>query len=259
MKSLIQLRTELSHCYHVYRLIHQFFSLSQSLSQDSSTGFLEFSGFERVVYLQPLHTIIKPKTYRHGGRVSKETMSGPHAPVPKPVKKTSSNPSSKKRKAPADPEPAESKKTAQGDGMPGPSNKRPKQKKTPTHKDATLDALLDLDNGVNTIFAKMDPDLLADYVAAQTKRFGGEDLSVVELSDLYVPVGAIRDTIAATTTTTTSPERPRTKENLAAFLEENVGGDELERKRLGTAPKACGAPHTIIVAGAGLRAADLVR
>lgn len=184
-------------------------------------------------------------------------MSGPPAPVSRPVKKTST-PSSKKRKAPAE------ENTAQGDAIPGPSssssNKRPKQKKTPTHKDTTLDALLDLDNGVNTIFSKMDPDLLADYVAAQTKRFGGDDLSMVELSDLYVPVAAIRDTTTTTTTTAAASEqRPRTKENLAAFLEEHVGGDELERKRLGTAPKACGAPHTIIVAGAGLRAADLVR
>jgi hypothetical protein len=54
---------------------------------------------------------------------------------------------------------------------------------------------------------------------------------------------------------TTSWEKPRTLENLPEFLEafaEDV-------KKLGEAPKAKGAPHTLIVAPAGLRAADLVR
>lgn len=131
-----------------------------------------------------------------------------------------------------------------------PKKQKPKQKKNPKSSD-DQDALLDLDLGINTIFSRMDPDLLADYIAANTKRFGS-DLSSVELSDLYVPAGAIRDTTSFTET--------RVKEKLPEFLESCVAGEsEIEQKRLGSAPKEKGAPHTIVVAGAGLRAADLVR
>lgn len=156
-------------------------------------------------------------------------------------------PKSKKRKAPADEVDATEQGTPQQQTVPGP--KKPKQKKHRRPDAEDDDALLDLDQGVNTIFSRMDPDLLADYVAANTKRFGA-DLSPVELSDLYVPAGAVLDTTAFA--------GARVKENLPEFLEDFAGGDE-EKKRLGTAPKKCGSPHTIVVAGAGLRAADLVR
>jgi protein CMS1 len=53
----------------------------------------------------------------------------------------------------------------------------------------------------------------------------------------------------------TSWQKPRSLENLPAFLEAFAG----EKEKLDDASKKCGAPHTIIVAGAGLRAADLVR
>lgn len=202
----------------------------------------------------------------------KTNMSGPQGRVSKQANKKPShhksiNTNIKKRKASADEEVTTTTQTSASTTKTitpgGPSNKKQKNKKNPTRQDAILDVLLDLEHSVNTIFAKMDPDLLADYVAAQTKRFGGDDLSVVELSDLYVPAGAIRDT-TTTTTSSLGEAKPRTKENLAEFLEENVGGTEekereKEKKRLGTAPKDCGAPHTIIVTGAGLRAADLVR
>ena len=54
---------------------------------------------------------------------------------------------------------------------------------------------------------------------------------------------------------TTSWQKPRNLENLPEFLEEFSG----DAKALGEAPKANGSPHTIVVAGAGLRAAELVR
>jgi protein CMS1 len=44
-------------------------------------------------------------------------------------------------------------------------------------------------------------------------------------------------------------------DNLPDFLEQFAE----DAKALGEAPKAKGAPHTIVVAGAGLRAAELVR
>lgn len=165
----------------------------------------------------------------------------------------SKKPGSKKRKAPVnDDDAAASDIDASASPPPLPAQKKqkPKQKKNPKPSD-DQDALLDLDLGVNTIFSRMDPDLLADYVAASTKRFGS-DLSPVELSDLYVPAGAIRDT--------TSFADARVKEKLPEFLESCVAGEsEIEQKRLGSAPKEKGAPHTIVVTGAGLRAADLVR
>lgn len=54
---------------------------------------------------------------------------------------------------------------------------------------------------------------------------------------------------------TTSWEKPRTLENLPEFLEEFSGN----AKELGEAPETKGSPHTVVVAGAGLRAAELVR
>lgn len=53
----------------------------------------------------------------------------------------------------------------------------------------------------------------------------------------------------------TSWEKPRSLENLPGFLEAFAG----ESEKLDEAPKKVGSPHTLIVAGAGLRAADLVR
>ncbi|KKY34959.1 hypothetical protein UCDDA912_g05049 [Diaporthe ampelina] len=162
-------------------------------------------------------------------------MSGPLAPAPSAASKAKS----KKRKAQDDSQPAGAKK----------------QKASKYEED---EGMLDLEAGVNTAFVRMDPQLLADHVARQTKRFG-TDLSSVELSDLYISANAVRDT--------TEFAKVRVKESLPDFLEEFATGPdakddkavEKERKRLGDAPPKVGAPHTIIVTGAGLRAADLVR
>jgi protein CMS1 len=55
---------------------------------------------------------------------------------------------------------------------------------------------------------------------------------------------------------TTSWQKLRTLENLPAFLEDFTE----DPKQLSTASKKKkGAPHTIVVTGAGLRAAELVR
>lgn len=50
------------------------------------------------------------------------------------------------------------------------------------------ESLLDVEAGLNGAFARMDSQLLADYVAQKTSRFGKE-LSPVELSDLYISGG----------------------------------------------------------------------
>lgn len=66
--------------------------------------------------------------------------------------------------------------------------------------------------------------------------------------DAYASLaGCIKDT--------TSWKEQRTVEKLPDFLEEVAQ----EPKSLGQAPKDAGAPHTIIVTGAGLRAANIVR
>lgn len=173
-----------------------------------------------------------------------------HAPTA-----SSKKPKSKKRKAEAPPEPSspEESRPVPASSSSTHNLRKPKQKKR-RKADADdgndADALLDLDRGVSLAVGRMDPQLLADHAAAQTRRFA-PDLTPVELADLYVPAGAIADTTAF-------PADERTCEGFAGFLERFAGGEE-DRRRLGTAPRACGAPHTLVVAGAGMRAADLVR
>ncbi|KAI1337123.1 U3-containing 90S pre-ribosomal complex subunit-domain containing protein [Xylariaceae sp. FL0016] len=105
---------------------------------------------------------------------------------------------------------------------------------------------LDLEAGLNKKLASLDSFLLADHFAQKTRRFG-TDLKPAELSVLDISPNAIRDT--------TSFQEVRNLENLPAFLEAQTGKPE----SLGEAPKQNGSPHTIIVAGAGMRSADLVR
>jgi hypothetical protein len=69
----------------------------------------------------------------------------------------------------------------------------------------------------------------------------------IYLFSKYLLAGAIQDT--------TSWEKPRTLDNLPSFLEKYSGN----AAKLWSASKKNGAPHTIIVTAAGLRAADLAR
>lgn len=123
----------------------------------------------------------------------------------------------------------------------GPTKKK-KQKKKQREDEADLD----VEASLNRSFARMDGQLLADYIAQKTTRFG-TDLSPIELSDLYISANAIKDTTAF--------QKERTLENFPAFLEEFAReGEYLDRTS-----KDCGAPHTLVVSGAGLRAAEAVR
>ncbi|KAL5906511.1 Protein cms1 [Pyricularia oryzae] len=159
---------------------------------------------------------------------------------------TSSIPKPKKRKArPDDDAPA----TAANLTVPVGKKRKQNAKKGKRAAVQDDDSLLDLDAGLNLAIANMDSQLLSDYLAQQTTRFG-TDLSSVELADLHVPAGAIKDTSSF------GEEKPRNLENLPLFLETVAEGGAGE---MGKAVKEKGAPHTIIVAGAGLRAADLCR
>ncbi|KAM0195071.1 hypothetical protein ACHAPA_005666 [Fusarium lateritium] len=124
---------------------------------------------------------------------------------------------------------------------------QPKPKKSKKRKaNAPDDELLDTELGLNTLFNKMDNQLLADHLAQKLGRFGTE-LSAVEISDMTVSANAIQDT--------TSWQESRTLDKFPEFLESITEDPELLKK----SAKKKGAPHTLIVAGAGLRAADIVR
>lgn len=144
------------------------------------------------------------------------------------------------------------KRTTTEDDAPEPQSKRAaKRNKSKKPKDVD-DAALDLTLGINHAIAHMDPQLTADHVAQRTKRFQ-PDLSTVELEDTYIPEKAILDT--------TDFAENRVAEQLEPFLErfaaprrKKTGG-----RKLSDAPTQKGMPHTLVVAGAGLRAADLTR
>lgn len=73
-----------------------------------------------------------------------------------------------------------------------PSSKKAKKKKKGNSQE---DDSLDTEIGVNTLFSRIDNQLLADYLAQKTTRFGS-DLSPVEISDLTLS-GNYRPSLAA--------------------------------------------------------------
>lgn len=119
-------------------------------------------------------------------------------------------------------------------------------KKTKSKKNAIDEDELDVENCINKAFSHMDNQLLADYIAQRTRKYES-DLSSIELEDKHIPANAIRDT--------TSWDKPRTLDTLPSFLEKFSGNST----KLWSASKKNGAPHTIIVTAAGLRAADIAR
>jgi protein CMS1 len=98
--------------------------------------------------------------------------------------------------------------------------------------------------GLNLSIGEMDSQLLVDYVAQRTKKFE-PNLTMMEAADRYIPQGAVLDT--------TSWDRPRATRNLPHFLKRFAGDN------LAYASEETGSPHTLVVAGAAMRAADLTR
>ncbi|MCJ1367701.1 hypothetical protein MMC16_006835 [Acarospora aff. strigata] len=125
---------------------------------------------------------------------------------------------------------------------------------------AVEDDDLDVDLGINKAVGRMDSSLVADYVAQRTKRFGG-DLSLVELEDRHIPgkelIVCFVDAEKAFLDSS-SWDKPRDLSSLPAFLE-HFAATSGHTHSLSKASKLKGAPHTIVVTGAGLRAADLTR
>ena len=139
------------------------------------------------------------------------------------------------------------------DGLPSDRKRKRDEEKTGAksskRKKRARRKITDEDNfdeqqGLNLAIAQMDSQLLVDHIAKQTKKFE-PNMPALEMEDRYIPARAVLDT--------TSWDRTRTTECLPAFLE-HFGGEDLS-----TAPGDKGSPHTLVVAGAALRAADLTR
>ncbi|KAK2758056.1 hypothetical protein FQN54_004462 [Arachnomyces sp. PD_36] len=102
-------------------------------------------------------------------------------------------------------------------------------------------------DGVDESIGKMDGRLLADFFAQQAKR-SNDELTAVELSDLYIPEQAFLDT--------SSWDSSRKIDDLPAFLKKHTPS---KGSPLSKAADENGSPHTLVVTLAGLRAADLTR
>ncbi|KAI9376259.1 U3-containing 90S pre-ribosomal complex subunit-domain containing protein [Aspergillus egyptiacus] len=100
--------------------------------------------------------------------------------------------------------------------------------------------------GLDEAIGKMDGRLLADHFVQKAKRHNKE-LTAVELNDLSVPDSAFLDT--------SSFDSPRTLEKLPDFLK----AFSPKGSNLSDSSEQKGTPHTLVVAAAGLRAADIVR
>ncbi|WPH01617.1 Protein CMS1 [Acrodontium crateriforme] len=129
-----------------------------------------------------------------------------------------------------------------------------KSKKSKKPADVVDDAL-DTELGINKAIAHMESRLMADHIAQRTKRFQ-PDLSLVEVEELFIPEKAIVDT--------TMWKKERATEHLPKFLGHFAGVRKNKKAgkggpKLEVAPDEKGSPHTLVIAGAGLRAADLTR
>ncbi|RAL10557.1 uncharacterized protein BO97DRAFT_406812 [Aspergillus homomorphus CBS 101889] len=122
------------------------------------------------------------------------------------------------------------------------SKDKAKQPKEPQETKAT-----EVKGSIDEAIGKMDGRLLADHFAQKVRRHNKE-ITAVELSDLSVPDSAFLDT--------SSFDSPRNLENLPAFLK---AFSPEKGSGLAKSSEEKGTPHTLVIAGAGLRAADVVR
>ncbi|KAJ5780976.1 hypothetical protein N7457_006136 [Penicillium paradoxum] len=133
-------------------------------------------------------------------------------------------------------------------GTPAEGSSKKKQKKNKNKKkQAEQDGEQSMrKDGIDESIGKMDGRLLGDHFAQKAKRHDKE-LSAVELSDLSVPDSAFLDTSSFTSL--------RKLEQLPEFLKSfSPKGCDLSKSSAKT-----GTPHTLVISGAALRAADVVR
>ncbi|EED13915.1 conserved hypothetical protein [Talaromyces stipitatus ATCC 10500] len=103
------------------------------------------------------------------------------------------------------------------------------------------------EEAIDESISKMNEQILADHFMQKAKAHN-KDLTAVELNDMSVPVHAFQDT--------SSFEQERKLTQLPDFLKTY---SPEKGARLGSASEEKGSPHTLVIAPAGLRAADLVR
>ncbi|KAF2157379.1 hypothetical protein K461DRAFT_284020 [Myriangium duriaei CBS 260.36] len=167
-------------------------------------------------------------------RLQSPELSGSPVTSPPPT-----SPDLKKRKRKNDDE-SESK----------PQSKRAaKRKKAKNSNTVAYDEALDVEAGINHAIAHMDSQLLADHVAQRNRRFNS-DLSTMELEDMQIPASAIIDS--------STWREQRDLDHLPSFLE-HFSPYRPNTIALNEAARDKGSPHTLVVTGAGLRAADLTR
>lgn len=128
-------------------------------------------------------------------------------------------------------------------------------------------------DGVDESIGKMDGPLLADFFAQQTKR-ANDDLTAVELSDLYIPgmrflgvplfgqwdllrmAANWAEYVEQAFLDTSSWDSSRKLDDLPRFLKKH---SPKKGPSLSEASTENGSPHTLVVTLAGLRAADITR
>ncbi|KUL83936.1 hypothetical protein ZTR_06834 [Talaromyces verruculosus] len=168
--------------------------------------------------------------------------------IPKPASSTKDQEKKRKRE--------DSDKTAQNGKKQKGWNKDKKFNKNNNNKDKKKDNKKpanktaqqpDREEAVDESISKMNEQILADYFLQKAKAHN-KDLTAVELSDMSVPVQAFKDT--------TSFEQVRKLAQLPDYLK---AYSPEKGARLGSASEEKGSPHTLVIASAGLRAADLVR
>jgi len=93
----------------------------------------------------------------------------------------------------------------------------------------------------------MDVRLLADLIGQKIKRHHN-DLTAIEMNEMYLPTSAFRDTSDFT------PKRDL--EALPTYLQQFTSGG---KDALASTTEETGNPHTILITSSGIRAADLTR
>ena len=109
--------------------------------------------------------------------VENETFSRPLGSQSPELREVAAQPESKKRKR------GTKVQVTTKDGV-----KKPRSKKKKVDEEEGLD----IDAGINTSFAYMNSQLIADHIAQKTRKYES-DLSSIELEDRYIP-GAFTST-----------------------------------------------------------------
>ncbi|KAI3113220.1 hypothetical protein CBS147333_3212 [Penicillium roqueforti] len=156
-----------------------------------------------------------------------------------------SNKLQNKRKRQADDAALKQEKPEAGTPAEGSSKKKQKKNKNKKKQAEHDEHQSTRKDGIDESIGKMDGRLLGDHFAQKAKRHEKE-LSAVELSDLSIPYSAFLDTSSFTSS--------RKLEQLPEFLKSFSKGADLSKSS-----EKNGTPHTLVISGAAMRAADVVR